>query len=151
MSHQLKGHLTGALRGANAELRDPTNFTVRTTHGEWDWIKSVAQDSGYTLAVFVNAAVDSWLDPAVDIPRFIHMPPSGSIKRAVQVEREMVARAESAILLDREKRPLSLHRSDVVMSAILSYTQAHMDQNPLLAGRVIADAARPTLLSKLTP
>jgi len=149
LSPMLKAHRKEAMRGNGAELRDPTNFSVRTTHGEWEWIKSVAEDCGNTLAVFVNAAVESWLDPSVDIPRYIHMPPSGSIKRAVQVERDIVRRAESATLLDREARPLSLHRSDVVMSAILSYAQAYMDENPLLAGRIVADAARPALEAKL--
>lgn len=139
------------IRHQAAASCETTAFFVRSTAEEWECLQLAADQYGAPIGQFAADAIVSWLDPRIDIPRILQMPPLTNLKKRVHLDRAVVERIEQAHVRDVRGRPIQINKSDIGMSAILSFVQGVFDMRNGLYSRAfpkgctISDAARPSM------
>lgn len=135
--------------------KNPTAFMVRTTLSEWDALKWAAENYGETIGQFAEDAILTWLDNKIDIPRRVFMPPLTNDTKRLHLDRTVVDAIDLVTFTDELDRPQPIAKSDIAMSAILSFVQGMLDNRPssdcleIPHGAAIIDKARPSLEVKL--
>ena len=142
--HRLVGHQSSA-------ASDATAMFVRSTEEEWACLQIAADQYGAPIGQFAADAILTWLDPRLDIPRTLLMPPLNNLKKRVHLDRSVIAKIKESALTDVRGRPIKVSQSDIGMSAILSFVQGMFDMRTGInkslypVGFTVSDAARPSM------
>ena len=139
------------VRHQAAASHDATAFFVRSTAAEWESLQLAAEIYGAPMGQFASDAILTWLDPKIKFPRILQMAPLNNLKKRVHLDRIVVDRIEQSSFLDTAHRPINVSKSDIGMSAILSFVQGVIDMRTGVCPRRypvgcrISDAARPSM------
>lgn len=139
------------VRHQPAASHEATAFFVRSTAEEWACLQLAAELYGAPMGQFASDAILTWLDPKIKIPRVLQMAPLNNLKKRIHLDRKVVERVEASSFLDAANRPIKVSKSDIGMSAILSFVQGVIDMRTGICPRrypvgcTISDAARPSM------
>ena len=139
------------VRHQAAASHEATAFFVRSTAAEWEALQLAADIYGAPMGQFASDAILTWLDPKIEFPRILQMAPLNNLKKRVHLDRIVVDRIEASAFLDVAARPIKVSKSDIGMSAILSFVQGVIDMRIGICPRrypvgcSISDAARPSM------
>lgn len=139
------------IRHQAAASAETTAFFVRSTDEEWSALQVAADQYGAGIGQFSADAILTWLDPKIDIPRVLQMPPLTNLKKRVHLDRKVVDHIDATQFCDVEGRPIKVSKSDIGMSAILSFVQGVIDLRTGIdprrypVGCTVRDAARPSM------
>ena len=139
------------VRHQSSATSEATAMFVRSTEEEWAYLQIAADEYGAPIGQFAADAILTWLDPGVDIPRTLLMPPLNNLKKRVHLDRSVIAQMKDSALCDARGRPIKVSQSDIGMSAILSFVQGVFDmrmgsiKSRYRTGTTVTDAARPSM------